>query len=130
LYIPAKGEILLEVTMNNHISNEILSLFESLLRAQLHVIRQLRKASGAPPKAEKTEESMSHMDIVHNILQQQGKPVHVNEIIVLAQKRFNVKLDKESLVSAITKRIKRHDRFIKTGPNTFSLLTRPFEEER
>lgn len=116
--------------MSNHISSEILSLFESLLRAQLHVIKQLRKESGAPPKVEKTEESMSHMDIVHNILQHQGRPLHVNEIIVLAQKRFNVKLDKESLVSAITKRIKRRDRFVKIGPNTFGLLTRPLEEER
>jgi DNA-directed RNA polymerase delta subunit len=70
------------------------------------------------------------MDIVHNILQNQGRPLHVNEIIVLAQKRFNIRLDKESLVSAITKRIKRHDRFVKIGPNTFGLLTRPLEEER
>ena len=116
--------------MGNHIANDLLNLFESLLRAQLHTVRQLRKSSETPLKEQKNEKSMSHMDIVYDILKQQHKPLHVNEIIVLAQKRFNLKLDKESLVSALTKRIKRQDRFIKTGPNTFDLLTPPLEEEK
>jgi len=116
--------------MENHIYGELLNLFESLLRVQLHAVRQLRRSSGTPAKELKIKESMSHMDIVHDILQQQRKPLHVNEIIILAQKRFDLKLDKESLVSALTKRVKRQDRFIKTGPNIFGLLTPPKEDEK
>lgn len=116
--------------MEGPISTDLLNIFESLLRAQLHTVKQLRKSAEAPPKELKSKVSMSHMDIVYDILQQQRKPLHVNEIIIMAQKRFNLKLDKESLVSALTKRIKRQDRFIKTGPNIFGLLVPPSEEKK
>jgi len=96
----------------------------------LRVIRPLRKASGAPPEAEKTEESTSHIDIIHNILQNQGTPLQDKEIIVLDQKCFDIKPDNESLVSAIIKRINGHDRIVLTGTNTFSLLTCSLDEEK
>ena len=38
--------------------------------------------------------------------------------------KFQRQLDKESIVSALTKRVKRQDRFIKTAPNTFALIAR------
>ena len=38
---------------------------------------------------------------------------------------LGVDLDRESVVSAISKRVARHDRFIRTGPNTFALIPDP-----
>lgn len=102
-------------------SEELLSLFESLLRAQLNTIRQFRKAAGIE-KAPEKETRRSQIDIVYDILVSAQRPMHIDGIIAQAQRRFEVQLEKESIVSALTKRIKRQDRFVKTAPNTFTLL--------
>lgn len=108
--------------MSHTITSELLDLFDSLLRAQLNTIRQLRKEAGLENEAPK-EKSRSQIEVVYDILASSARPMHVDSIITLAKDRFDVKLDKESIVSALTKRIKRRDRFIKTGPNTFSLIS-------
>jgi hypothetical protein len=105
------------------ISEELLTLVEALLRAQLNTIRQLRKAAGLKEREAPREKRMSQMDMVYDILLAAERPMHVDAILAAVKKRFGVQLDKESVVSALAKRVKRHDRFIKTGPNTFSLLT-------
>ena len=60
--------------------------------------------------------------MVYNILFSVKKSMHVNDIITAAKQKFDIDIDKESLVSALTKRVKRQDRFTKTGPNTFALI--------
>lgn len=107
--------------MSHTITKELLDLFESLLRAQLNTIRQLRKEAGFENGSPK-ERSKSQVDLVYDILVDAQHPMHVDTIITLAEERFEIKLEKESIVSALTKRIKRQDRFVKTAPNTFSLL--------
>jgi len=109
--------------MSLRISEELLILFEHLLRAQLNVIRQLRKASGVEEEQQKPKKGMSQTQMVYDILLVQQKPLHVDEIIAEISKRFNIKLDKESVVSALTKRVRRQDRFAKTAANTFSLIS-------
>lgn len=109
--------------MANKISEELLTLFESLFRAQLNTVKQLRKAAGlAEPEAPK-EKRMSQMDMVFDILDVAGQPRHIQDILAAIEKRFGKKLDRESLVSALAKRVIRKDRFIKTAPNTFALIT-------
>lgn len=115
--------------MSKIISDELLILFESLLRAQLNTIRQLRKAVGIEKEPLK-EKRMSQIDVVYDILASAQRPMHVDDIIAQAQRRFKIQLDKESIVSALTKRIKRQDRFVKTAPNTFALLTKEVEGGR
>ena len=56
------------------------------------------------------------------VLQTARRPLHIAEILELASKRFNVELDRESVVSALAKRVARKDRFMRTAPNTFALL--------
>ena len=102
-------------------SEELLNLFESLLRAQLNTLRQFRKAAGIEKEPEK-ETRRSQIDIVYDILASAHRPMHIDDIIAQAQRRFKIQLEKESIVSALTKRIKRQDRFVKTAPNTFTLL--------
>ncbi len=108
--------------MQIKISEEILNLYESLFRAQLNVVKQLRKQSGLKESEEPKEKRMPQMDMVYDILGESLKPMHVDEIIVAAKNKFDIELDKESVVSALAKRIKRQDRFIKTAPNTYALI--------
>lgn len=109
--------------MKTNVSEELLTLYESLFRAQLNVIRQLRKASGLEEEVKPKKTRMSQMDMVYDILLIAKRPLHVDVIIATAEKRFDVKLDKESVVSALAKRVKRQDRFMKTAPNTFALIS-------
>jgi len=113
--------------MNSNFTEELLNLFESMLRAQLNVIKQFRKSLGMEPKEKPKEKRMSQMDMIYNILLTAKNPLHVSEIIAIADKRFGIQLDRESIVSALTKRVKRQDRFVKTGPNTFSLISDDLE---
>lgn len=113
--------------MTNKIIEDLLNLFESLLRAQLNTIKQFRKTSGYLEPEKPKEKRMTHMSMVYNILKLTGQPMHVNDIIVAIEKNFNVKIDRESLVSALAKRVLRQDRFIKTAPNTFALISQELE---
>jgi hypothetical protein len=115
--------------MSNTISKDLLELFESLLRAQLNTIRQLRKGPDREKRAT-PKQSMSQIDIVYDILAAAQHPMHVDAILEQAQKQFKRHLDKESIVSALTKRVKRQDRFIKTAANTFALIAREVEGGR
>ena len=105
---------------DNYIS--LLNVFETLARAQLNAIRQLRKDAGLYKVEEPKRKSMSQIQAVYNILYSSRKPMHVNDIIAAAKQKFDMDIDKESLVSALAKRVKRQDRFTKTGPNTFALI--------
>jgi hypothetical protein len=116
--------------MATKISEELLNLYESLLRAQLNVIRQYRKDSGLENSDEPANKGMSQMDIIYDILSESQKSMHVDDIIDIAEKRFDKKFDKESIVSALAKRVSRQDRFIKTAPNTFFLISKGQERER
>lgn len=88
------------------------------LEAQLRALKRLR---GSDEEEEPREKSKSQIDIVSNILSAAGMPLHVSQIISEAEKTFGVKLDRESLVSALSKKVMKADRFIRTGKNTFAL---------
>jgi DNA-directed RNA polymerase delta subunit len=64
---------------------------------------------------------MSQVEMAYNILELAGKALHISQIIEEIERVFGVALDRESLVSALTKRVLRNDRFVRTGKNTFSL---------
>lgn len=93
------------------------SMVESL-EAQVRALKKLRASPGAEKPYEK---SMSQLGMVMNILTKAGRPLHVSDIIAKAEKDFGVKLDRESLVSALSKKVMKKDRFIRTGKNTFAL---------
>jgi len=74
----------------------------------------------------KGEEAVPHkrtskIDIVEKVLQIAGRPLHVSEIIEMANRDFNVPLERDSIVSIIVKKIQAGQRFIRTAPNTFGL---------
>ena len=59
--------------------------------------------------------------MAYDILLKARKPLHVTEIIERIASQFDVTVDRESLVSAISKRVVRGDRFVRTDKNTFAL---------
>jgi DNA-directed RNA polymerase delta subunit len=70
----------------------------------------------------KPAKSISQIDMAYDILRNAGRPLHISEIMTLVAKRHGVTLDRESIVSALAKRVARKDRFVRTGPNIFSIL--------
>ena len=67
------------------------------------------------------KESRSQIDMAYDILKEAAQPLHISEILSQIKTRFGRQVDRESLVSALTKRVARADRFMRTGKNTFAL---------
>jgi len=106
--------------MNDEIKDVVLSAVEASLEAQLRAIRRLRQGQ--------TEESQlrpmkgrSQVDMAYDILKRVRAPLHVSEIIDRIQAQFGVAVDRESLVSSLSKKVARQDRFVRPEKNTFSL---------
>ena len=108
--------------MESKIPEWFLSFYESLFLAQLRTVRQLKS-----PKPKKTKErekrSMSNMDMAIDILRRAQKPLHISEIIAQVKAKYGVPLDRESLVSALVKKVHRRQGLLRTAPNTFAIET-------
>jgi hypothetical protein len=102
----------------NEIEKAVLNAFEIALDAQLKAIRRL-KSSG--PEKERKRKSMSQVDMVYDILRRAGKSLHISEILDRVEKSFGQRLDRESVVSSLVKKVQRQDRFVRTDKNVFSL---------
>lgn len=109
--------------MENKIPEGLLNLFESLLSVQLRTVRQLKNPKSSKAKARK-KEGMSNIDMAIDILQRAGKPLHISEILAQVKNRHRVSLDRESLVSALVKKVHRNQGVIRTAPNTFAAILR------
>jgi hypothetical protein len=110
-----------EDLMESKIPEWFLSFYESLFSAQLRVVRQLK--SPKPGKAKKREKrSMSNIDMAIDILHRAQNPLHISEIIAQVKTKYGVALDRESLVSALVKKVHRHG-LSRTAPNTFEIET-------
>lgn len=64
------------------------------------------------------------MEVVLDVLAAAPGPLHIDEIIQRASQSYGVKLSRESLVSAITKKILDQNTFCRTAPNAFDLINR------
>ncbi len=104
--------------MENKIPDGLLNLYESLLSAQLRVVRQLKVPKPTRPKKE-TSKSMSNINMALDILRKAPKPLHVSEIIAQVKTKYGVMVDRESLVSALVKKVHRQQGLLRTAPNTF-----------
>jgi hypothetical protein len=106
--------------MNDGIKDVVLSAFEASLEAQLRAIRRLRQGQSeeAQPRPKKDR---SQVDMAYDILKRVRTPLHVSEIIDRIQTQFGVAVDRESLVSSLSKKVARQDRFQRPEKNTFSL---------
>jgi hypothetical protein len=100
------------------IETAVLHAIEVSLEAQLKAVRRLR---AGPREARAARKSTSQIDMVQDVLRRAGKPLHVSEIIDRVHKLHGVTLERESIVSTLTKKVNRGDRFIRTDKNVFAL---------
>jgi hypothetical protein len=100
-----------------------LSFYESLFSSQLRAVRQLKAPKTKKVKAEKGR-SMSNIDMAIDILRRAERPLHISEIIAQVKTRRGVTLDRESLVSALVKKVHRNQGLSRTAPNTFRMTTK------
>lgn len=104
--------------INKEVRMAVLEAFEACLDAQLRAIRKLKlqATENIPVKR------ISQPNMVYEILHNENRPMHINEIIQNIHKTYGKELDRDSLVSALTKKANRSKRFLKVAANTFSLL--------
>jgi hypothetical protein len=103
------------------LKDTILSIFEASLDAQLRAVRRLRRPP-APSPPGPGPKGMSQVDMAFDILKRARSPLHVSVIIERIEQTFGVSVERESLVSALSKKVARRERFSRPDKNTFALL--------
>jgi hypothetical protein len=99
----------------------ILDTIEASLAAQLRAVRRLKSGEGAG-KSGRRKKGMSQVDMAYDILRRAKIPLHVSEIIARIEQLHGQRVDRESLVSALVKKVQRQDRFVRTDKNVFGLI--------
>ena len=110
--------------MPDDVRDVLLSTLEESLDAQLRAVRRLRRKP-APRQKPSSSVGLSHVDMAFDILTEAVTPLHVSVLIERIHRRFRRRLDRESLVSALSKKVARGDRFRRTDKNTFALRAQP-----
>ena len=100
------------------VRDTILDAMVTSLEAQLRALKRLRGTSG---EEEPLDRGMSQVDMVYDILKRAGQPLHISQIIEDVEKIHGVKIERESIVSALSKKVIKEDRFVRAGKNTFAL---------
>jgi hypothetical protein len=98
----------------------VLEAVETTLEAQLRAVRRLRSPTANIPRKGR-DKGMSHVEYVEDILRRAGRDLHISDIIARVKEVHAVGLERESLVSALTKKVQQGKRFVRTGPNVFGL---------
>ena len=106
--------------MNDDLKESILSIFEASLEAQLRAVRRLRKDQAVPAEPRRPK-GLSQVDMAFDILKKARSPLHISQILERIHSQFQVTIDRESLVSSLSKKVARGDRFLRPEKNTFSL---------
>jgi hypothetical protein len=105
--------------MKEEIRDAVFDAMEVSLDAQLRAVRRLRQP--APEPGTKARKGMSQVDMAYDILKRAHAPLHISQLIDRIHSSFGVAVDRESLVSALTKKVARSDRFLRTDKNTFAV---------
>ncbi len=99
--------------MNDEVKDVILSVFEASLDAATP--RGPSPPSGLKPSPSepRRRKGLSQVDMAFDILKKARAPLHVSQILDRIQTHFGVTIDRESLVSSLTKKVARGDRFLR-----------------
>ena len=100
------------------VKDVILDTIEASLDAQLKAVKKLR---GGTEKQKTKQRGLSQVDMVYDILRRARRGLHISEIIERVEKAHGVRLERESIVSALAKKIKKGDRFARVGKNMYAL---------
>ena len=100
------------------IREAILDVIEASLQAQLQAVKRLR------PREEQAaghDKGPSHVSMAYEVLKRAKTPLHLSEIIGRIEAVFGVRVDRDSLGSALTKKVAKGDRFVRYPKNVFGL---------
>lgn len=100
--------------------DDLVNVLEVMLEGQLRAVRAQR--GGSRPVRRRRDGRKSNIQLVFDILAEAHGPLHVNEIISIAAEVHGTVLKRESLVSALTKKVLDRRTFCRVGPNRFGLL--------
>ena len=78
-------------------------------------------AANSEPAPARHRRGLSQVDMAYDVLKKAGTPLHISELLARIHSTFHLTVDRESLVSSLTKKVARGDRFIRTDKNTFGL---------
>lgn len=106
--------------MPDDLKDTLLTVFEASLDAQLRAVRRLRRGEPAP-RPPGRRKGLSQVDMAYDVLKKARGPLHIAELLARIQRAFDLAIDRESLVSSLTKKVARGDRFVRTAKNTFGL---------
>lgn len=111
--------------------NEVLDVIEALLRAQLMAIKELRGKSASSQNGSTDDDTptqkskrMSQTRMAYDVLLMAKCPLHILEIVSQIQANFGISVSRDTLVSAMIKKVAQGKQFVKTGKNTFGLIGR------
>jgi len=102
----------------------LLQVLELQLDYQLRAIRQLQGKPAAEPTVSlrRGRRRQSLVDLCIQILTEQKKPLHVNELALLLQQRFGRLTDRDTLSSALAKKARQGILMRQSAPATFTLI--------
>lgn len=101
---------------------DLLEILTVAAQGQLRALRALRRRQLRPEPS--SGKRRSHIAVVEDILRSSPGPLHISQILSVAQERYQLQLSRESLVSALTKKVLDRNTFSRVGRNTFDLLDR------
>ena len=112
------------------VKQTFLQVLEVQLESQLRAIRQLQGKPDSepllPPRRGRRRQSL--VDLSVQILTDEGKPLHINDLVRLLQQRFGRLADRDSLSSALAKKARSRILLRQAAPATFALID-PKEEK-
>ncbi len=97
---------------------KLLDLQKDLLQSQLKTIYRYQQQSAS---GKKKIRRTSKLDIVADILASSDQPLHISEIIRIAQQEFQTEMERDSIVSALVNKVIAGRQFVRVAPNTFAL---------
>ena len=100
----------------------MLQVLELQLEYQLRAVRQLRGKAEALPSPRRGRRRQSLVDLSVQILTEERKPLHVDDLVQLLQKRFGRLTDRDALSSALAKKARMGILLRQCAPATFCLL--------
>ena len=106
------------------IKEVLLQVIELQLDYQLRAIRQLQGKPETEPviSHRKGRRRQSLVNLTIDLLTEQRKPLHINDLVQLLQQRFGRLTDRDTLSSALAKKARQGILFTQTAPATFSLI--------
>jgi hypothetical protein len=94
--------------------------FECFLHYQQRIaeltLEEIKRIRNKPAKAPRTYK----LRIVETILKKAGEPLHITEIIKIAERDYDTIVGRDSVASYLTKKIAQGKQFVRTAPNTFA----------